>query len=97
MTATVDVGLHGSHLIGTQLSSERPSALRAFDPSRGETLEPAFAEATDAEIDRACRLAETAFDVYAAVEPARRAISQSPAGAASELVVPDIPKMPKAR
>jgi len=73
MTSSVDVALHGSHLIGGQTSHERPSSLRGHDPSRGEALEPAFAEATDAEIDRACRLADNAFLPYSSLAPKARA------------------------
>jgi alpha-ketoglutaric semialdehyde dehydrogenase len=73
MTSAVDASLHGAHLIGTRTSSERPSALRGHDPSRGEPLEPAFAEATDAEVDQACRLADAAFPAYSALAPKARA------------------------
>jgi 2,5-dioxopentanoate dehydrogenase len=64
------MGLHGANLIGRETSRERPADLRGQDPSSGAPLEPAFCEATEAEIDRACRLADTAFSPYSA-RPAR--------------------------
>jgi NADP-dependent aldehyde dehydrogenase len=73
MTSAVAVALHGAHLIGEQTSRDRPSGLRGHDPSSGQPLEPAFAEATDAEIDRACRLADAAFPAYSALAPKARA------------------------
>jgi NADP-dependent aldehyde dehydrogenase len=73
MTSSVEVALHGAHLIGEQTSRERPSPLRGHDPSRGVALEPAFAEATEGEIDRACRLADAAFPRYSSLAPKARA------------------------
>jgi NADP-dependent aldehyde dehydrogenase len=49
------------------------SALRGVNPATGEPLEPAFAEATAEEVDRAVRAAEGAFEPYAALPPNRRA------------------------
>jgi NADP-dependent aldehyde dehydrogenase len=46
---------------------------RATDPARGESLEPAFVEATPAEVDEAARAAEAGFEAYAALAPSRRA------------------------
>ena len=71
--APPDTAMHGSQLIGEQTSSEAPSSLRGHNPSNGETLEPAFAEATANEVDKACRLAEGAFAPYAALAPEARA------------------------
>lgn len=73
MTPSLDVAMHGGHLIAGQISRERPSALRGHDPSRGEPLEPAFAEATEGEVDRVCRMADSAFAAFAAVAPKARA------------------------
>ena len=53
--------LHGHHLIAGDRSSEGPNPIRATDPTTGETLDPAFHEATAGEIDRALRAAEDAF------------------------------------
>ncbi len=49
------------------------SLLRGVNPVTGETLQPAFVEATTSDVDRAVRSAEAAFDAYAALPPARRA------------------------
>jgi alpha-ketoglutaric semialdehyde dehydrogenase len=65
--------LHGGHLIGAHVSREAPSSLRGHDPTRGEPLEPEFAEATENEVDRACRLADAAFPLFAALAPKARA------------------------
>jgi NADP-dependent aldehyde dehydrogenase len=43
------------------------------NPATGETLEPAFDEATPAEVDRVVRAAEAAFEPYAALPSSRRA------------------------
>jgi alpha-ketoglutaric semialdehyde dehydrogenase len=73
MTSSVETALHGAHLIGQQISRERPSPLRGHDPAKGQALEPSFAEATEAEIDRACRLADAAFPAYSTLAPKARA------------------------
>lgn len=65
--------LTGANLIGARESREGGARFRAQDPATGGTLEPAFAEATPAEIDAAARAAEAAFDAYAALPTARRA------------------------
>ena len=54
--------LHGHHLIAGRRQAEAPPTLRATDPSTGSPLEPPFAEATAAEVDRALALAEAAFE-----------------------------------
>jgi NADP-dependent aldehyde dehydrogenase len=65
--------LTGSNFIGSRESREAPSGFRAQDPSTGAALEPAFAEATPAEVDAAARAAQAAFEAYAALPPPRRA------------------------
>jgi len=61
-----DAVLTGSDFIGSRESREAPGGFRAQDPSTGEALEPAFAEATPAEVDAAARAAQAAFGAYAA-------------------------------
>jgi 2,5-dioxopentanoate dehydrogenase len=57
--------LHGYHLIAGQRSAEAAKpTLFATNPSTGERLPTAFYEATGAEIDRALRAAELAFETY---------------------------------
>jgi len=54
--------LHGKHLIGDTTSAAGSITYRAVNAKGGELMEPAFHEATDAEIDQAMRLADAAFD-----------------------------------
>ena len=65
--------LTGGNLIGARESHDDARGFRAQDPASGIALEPAFAEATLAEVDAAARTAEAAFEPYAAVPPAHRA------------------------
>jgi alpha-ketoglutaric semialdehyde dehydrogenase len=65
--------LTGSNFVGFRESREASGGFCAQDPSTGAVLEPAFAEATPAEVDAAARAAHGAFEVYAALPPARRA------------------------
>ena len=61
------MSLHGQNIIGASLSGARNAALTAINPATGQKLEPAFAEATAQEIDRAVALAEQAFETYRAL------------------------------
>jgi alpha-ketoglutaric semialdehyde dehydrogenase len=70
MTTPVSA-LHGSHLIAGQRSAEGAATLFATNPSTGERLPTAFHEATAAEIDRALRAAEAAFETYRQLSGAR--------------------------
>jgi 2,5-dioxopentanoate dehydrogenase len=54
--------LTGKHWIGGNAVAEGGGAFAATNPATGETLAPAFAEATTAEVDRALQLADKAFD-----------------------------------
>ena len=65
--------LTGSNFIGSRESREDPGVFRAQDPATGTALEPAFAEATPAEVDAAARAAQAAFEAYAALPPPRHA------------------------
>ena len=55
------MGLHGKNLIGTELSARGSKTFFGFDPKTGQHLETSFAEATEAEIERAMQLATEAF------------------------------------
>jgi len=62
----------GAILLGAQdVTSAR--GFRAVDPSTGRPLDPVFAAAGDHEVDAACRLAASAFPVYALTAPQKRA------------------------
>jgi len=65
--------LRGMMLIGGEAVRGGGEAFQAFDPRRGEPLGPAFASAGRDEVDRACALAEAAFDTYRATSHAQRA------------------------
>jgi NADP-dependent aldehyde dehydrogenase len=63
--------LHGAHLIAGARSAEGDATLRATNPATGERLPTVFHEATAAEIDRAMRAAEAAFESYRQLSGAR--------------------------
>ncbi len=65
--------LTGCHFIGTTRTCTGSVSFRAFDPALGFCLEPAFADAEPAEIERAARLAEQALPAYSSQPAARRA------------------------
>lgn len=65
------IWLTGNHLIGGKYSGSAGGQFRGTDPVSGAALEPAFREAGAAEVDRALRLADKAFDVLQTV-PARK-------------------------
>jgi 2,5-dioxopentanoate dehydrogenase len=81
--STPAFALHGSQLIAGRRSAEGDATLRATNPATGERLPTPFHEATGAEIDRALRAAETAFESYRRLSGAR--IADFLDGVASEL------------
>lgn len=58
------IGLTGHMLIGRQAKAGTEQPVRGVDPSSGEPLDPAYAGAGPAEVERACALAAAAFDTY---------------------------------
>ncbi|MCK0746401.1 aldehyde dehydrogenase (NADP(+)) [Chromohalobacter nigrandesensis] len=54
----------GNLLIGQQAVRGPGAAIHAINPTTGETLEPGYAAGSQAEVERACELAWTAFDTY---------------------------------
>jgi NADP-dependent aldehyde dehydrogenase len=62
----------GEVLIGSHDVAGTP-VFQAVDPSVGKTLEPAFAEATPAHVERAAKLAAEAFPIYRETSPEVRA------------------------
>jgi NADP-dependent aldehyde dehydrogenase len=54
--------LHGKNFVAADLSAEGSRTFRGVDPSTGASLDPAFTEATPAEIDRAMDAARAAFE-----------------------------------
>jgi NADP-dependent aldehyde dehydrogenase len=56
--------LNGNMIIGGADIGPTAGAMRALDPRTGKEVEPPFALGTEAEVDRAARLADAAFDSY---------------------------------
>jgi alpha-ketoglutaric semialdehyde dehydrogenase len=56
--------IQGELLIGSRSVAGSQAASRGVNPATGETLEPAFGGATQADLDQACALAHDAFDAY---------------------------------
>lgn len=54
----------GEMLIGSEAVRGTASTLRAFDPARNAEIEPAFGAGDANDVDRACRLAQEAFDPF---------------------------------
>jgi NADP-dependent aldehyde dehydrogenase len=63
----------GDPLIGGSAVTAEEKLVYATNPSTGEQLGPAFAVSSIADVDRACRLAGEAFDVYRATSLEARA------------------------
>ncbi len=53
--------LLGTSIIGNQRGAGNDSPIHGTNPATGEKLDPAFPSATEAEVDRACKLARAAF------------------------------------
>jgi alpha-ketoglutaric semialdehyde dehydrogenase len=66
-------GLTGSSLIGAGAVHPEGGTFRAVDPASGAELDPAFAEAGPAEVDRAAALAAEAFPTYRRTSSGQRA------------------------
>jgi NADP-dependent aldehyde dehydrogenase len=57
----------GEMLIGDTAVRGTAATLHAFDPARGVALKPAFGGGDADDVDRACRLAQAAFDPFRAL------------------------------
>ncbi|MGP8291260.1 aldehyde dehydrogenase (NADP(+)) [Vreelandella zhanjiangensis] len=58
------MNLTGEMLIGQQAVKGSRDPIQAINPATNERLEPAYAGGTQAEVERACELAWSAFDTY---------------------------------
>jgi len=67
------VHLTGSSLIGSRQGQGAGKTLKAADPTTGQSLEPEFFSATDAEVDLAARLASEAFETFGGMPGRERA------------------------
>ena len=65
--------LTGELLIGASALRGSGEAFQAVNPATGETLQPAYAGAEAAELERACALADAAFDGFRETSPEARA------------------------
>jgi 2,5-dioxopentanoate dehydrogenase len=65
--------LTGEMVIGFERVAGTGRAISAIDPRTGERLDPEYRYGGDAEVDRACALAEEAFDAYRATSAEQRA------------------------
>jgi NADP-dependent aldehyde dehydrogenase len=65
--------LNGNLIIGAADVGPTAGTMRAIDPRTGAEVEPPFALGTEAEVDRAARLADAAFDSYNATTLEQRA------------------------
>jgi 2,5-dioxopentanoate dehydrogenase len=64
--------LTGTSLLGASQGETAATPFRAFNPTLGQELEPAYFPATASEVDRAAMLAEAASAEYACVSGQRR-------------------------
>jgi NADP-dependent aldehyde dehydrogenase len=65
--------LTGEMLIGATAKRGEDQSFTGYDAASGAALEPSYGSATEADVDRACALAEAAFDPYRATSPEIRA------------------------
>lgn len=65
--------INGEMFLGAAAVRGTNGAVHAVNPATGETLEPGFGGATHADLERACALAEAAFDSYRETTPDARA------------------------
>lgn len=65
--------LSGEMIIGAAMVRGADGVLHAINASTGEKLEPAYLAGGVAEVDRACALADAAFDTYRNTSPEDRA------------------------
>lgn len=65
--------LEGTSIIGGKSSARRERTFQAVDPATGQTPEPTFYAASEADVERACHLAVDAFEVYGQTPAATRA------------------------
>jgi 2,5-dioxopentanoate dehydrogenase len=65
--------LTGEMLIGAHRKRGEDQGFTGYDAATGAALEPRYGGATEADVDRACALADAAFDPYRATPPEVRA------------------------
>lgn len=65
--------VQGNMVIGRQMKLGQAGMIRAVNPTRNIEIEPAFGLASQDDIDRACTLAQAAFDAYRNTSAVQRA------------------------
>ncbi|XYD09731.1 aldehyde dehydrogenase (NADP(+)) [Methylobacterium sp. NMS12] len=65
--------LRGENLIGAEARRGTEATFRAVEAATGQALEPDFPGASRSDLDRACALAEAAFDTFRETDPEARA------------------------
>lgn len=66
--------INGEMVIGQRTLRGTAGVVRAIDPSRNDSMGPDFGLATDADVDAACALAQSAFDAYRNTTLEQRAV-----------------------
>jgi len=61
--------LHGKHIIGSETSDMDSGSFSAVNPATGQSIHPAFPEATEAEVNRAMMMAVEASGPMQALPP----------------------------
>lgn len=67
------MAITGEMLIGASVVRGTEGDIHGINPATGETLQPAFGGGGPAEVERACALAEAAFDTFRQTSPEQRA------------------------
>ena len=67
------MNITGEMLIGQTAVRGTEGSLRAVNPATNETIAPDFGAGSTAEVERACKLAQQAFDAYRETTPEQRA------------------------
>jgi NADP-dependent aldehyde dehydrogenase len=65
--------LTGEMLVGARAVRGVEAEVRGIDPASGRALEPAYGGASATDVERACLLADAAFDAFRETTPAERA------------------------
>ena len=63
----------GKNYIGNKLSAEGSSTFQAYNPTTDQSIDGNFINATPAEVDAACNLANEAFSTYSKIPQKKRA------------------------
>jgi alpha-ketoglutaric semialdehyde dehydrogenase len=82
--------LTGNLFIGAQEVSATAGTMKALNPATNEEIEPSFAFGAAAQVDRAARLADEAFDSYNHTTLAERAAFLERIAAGLEAIAPEI-------